>query len=1104
MSRVNYTLEVSGQLFRIFKFNLYTREVRVSVVDYIVTDEYDNIDTIRDFIESEYLEIVGNETNRDFQTSVNQDRLKWKIVWKDTDTLLKVETGYSIGFGYEGFKDQLDYFIDILVDLFAKYENKLWEGHISLIANYPLGNVVYGGDLHSKFMSGHEKYYIIDYPSIKNCLFKAFWINHLINSGQMKDLRTYNPIVVTSQFKKKILAKNPELSTPEISEDSVKIFQKHFYDLKTHYQNYRVIILDPQFNVIENYDPYNIKVKEVTIIFRVIQNHIQVIIPKSKVPKEKEEEYSKFSKHFKPVEKISNSQIYVDSYKNYYYQGKTFSHIEYLKLLYSNDLEDKIPINDLKQIKIEKEEKGCEIEKLTEIFTFDIETITHTDFKQYAFLSGLVFENGSNIQYISWNGNDNVKSFFLYLSTHINYFGGKTCFAHNGAKFDYFIILKEYLLRNDNIFILKPRMIFIDGGLVSFTIVHIETKKEIVFKDSCRLLPGSLNALCNSFKPPVPKDGEFNIEEAVKDWKKNIHEIVKYHEKDCLSLYYILKKFQEIIYNTTSNINENPGVDALDCLTTSQLSMRIFLSKFYHIPVYKPPLLMDILIRKFFFGGMVECQMIGKFDVKKMNDYAKEKKLPELFLNMKDFNSLYPSVMVEYLPTGKYNLLNRSELIQNGMIGEKDDGYDILLDVHGYVLCEIHVEEKDYDFFNEYGCLHGMHNGYNLIFGIPDKKKLTLIYSREIHFAQDNGIPYNYKILGLIQYDAKPLLKNFVEIFYNLKQKANVDGDEALATVIKLILNGNYGKWAIKLIRDLVKITRNKNFYETLNSWQKGDLIDFNEVGEYNITKERKITSPKVSNIAIGAAITSLARLKLYQAKLDLMGGLKNSKKIGKVIMYDTDSLVYFITIPMEEFVESNFYKKYIIGGKEELLGKMKDEMSIKKTKKEFGKHFNSFLEERKLKEEWDMVPIDKAYIAGCKMYGLETVHKVIEDNKEKNLIKNKLALKGRSKKGNPITMETIARVIDSQEENYQTEFKSGMPSIFNYDDPFYVKIIPKDYTERKPKVFKSVYFKGDLVEDEYYGQKIKRVLPLKLSEIEDKSKKIDILNIFEILKKSK
>ena len=187
----------------------------------------------------------------------------------------------------------------------------------------------------------------------------------------------------------------------------------------------------------------------------------------------------------------------------------------------------------------------------------------------------------------------------------------KYVYAHNFAKFDGPLLLKhivtfslwEYAI--DTIGTMKVEPLIFNGKLISVKIIitskDSKNKRTVIFKDSYLLLNNSLRKLCETFsivnkkmyfpinfssgkfietltyEGPVPKYAgnipkkaynEINENFIINNWNF-MAESIKYCVVDCTSLFHILTKFNNLIFDLFMiNIHE--------VLTLPSLAMKIF------------------------------------------------------------------------------------------------------------------------------------------------------------------------------------------------------------------------------------------------------------------------------------------------------------------------------------------------------------------------------------------------------------------------------------------------------------------------------------------------------------------------------------------------
>jgi DNA polymerase type B, organellar and viral len=167
-----------------------------------------------------------------------------------------------------------------------------------------------------------------------------------------------------------------------------------------------------------------------------------------------------------------------------------------------------------------------------------------------------------------------------------------------------------------------------------------KNKVKIVFKDSYRIFPVSLNDLCkilsipgktSNYKPEYHNLNLFNSSKLLEEFKE-------YSLQDSNSLFDCISILQNkylISYN----------VDITTIVSTSTLSLKIFRSKFLQedIPIFKR--IDDTFIRKAYFGGATDYYKLKAFNI-----------------HYYDVNSLYPFAMCKSMP---FKLINKIKFLDN-------------------------------------------------------------------------------------------------------------------------------------------------------------------------------------------------------------------------------------------------------------------------------------------------------------------------------------------------------------------------------------------------------------------------------------------------------
>ena len=637
---------------------------------------------------------------------------------------------------------------------------------------------------------------------------------------------------------------------------------------------------------------------------------------------------------------------------------------------------------------------------------------------------------------VSFGGENCIEKWFEWLYKNRNELTGYTLYAHNGGKFDVLLLLSDYILKNASKWVLEEgSLIVLNGAYLSFcltskegdidnvdSIAHgmgnfkiqsqIKKKKKnneeniecmLTFRDSMRLLPGSLKKLCNEFDVEHKKISEVvNFDEvninncfggAIDTRRPFSDEKFKielcnyvYCNYDVLGLLEILNKFSKSVYDACN------GINITDCITGASLSKKHYFNSFYdknEYPVWNLSADFDEFCRAGYFGGRCEAFYIGE-QKKKLYYY--------------DFTSLYPDVGRCRLPYGEPSKLSEEK------IARWNERYKLelpLTPIRGIV--KVRVKTKNFDALP----LHACKDGHRLTFAhFGDWTELTMWY-RELEYAISLDI-YEYELIDAIEFDGghhtyvttaymnspmnkknkkdkahfwnEGLLKDFFEDAVNKKAIAKKNGQPALAQAYKIIANSGYGFWGLNANgdgegRDGMSIVREDDdyFWELMS---KGVVSNIGRIGEYILVRTAMRMSVSDFNVAIATAICSEARMKTYRF-------LKAVRDNGHNILYcDTDSCI--CDLKLNDFPD--MMKEFCWDGNGEDLGSMKNECLEKvegyyknKIMKQMGedtpKSIWKPLMEAEVKKEMDKdggeLSFDKGIIAGCKQYSL---HKTLLD----------------------------------------------------------------------------------------------------------------------------
>jgi len=448
----------------------------------------------------------------------------------------------------------------------------------------------------------------------------------------------------------------------------------------------------------------------------------------------------------------------------------------------------------------------------------------------------------------------------------------------------------------------KVKPILFHGKLISIKLtlsVKGYKGKTIIFKDSMLLIPQSLRQLCDSFKVENKK-GVFPIlfndvnykgplpgYEFFKSISKNEYmmlqdqfvnkmwsfkdEAIKYCELDCISLFEVLTKFNELIYNEFK-------VDPSKALTLPSLAMRIYKTHYlpnYHstnqFSVYQLNGLPEFNIRKSYTGGAVDV-------------YIPHNKDNEI-LYLYDVNSLYPSVMLNNpMPIGQ-------PVAFLGNIRQ------VNVNAFGFFYCKIISPN-----YLEHPILQRtikISNGLRTIAGLGSWE--GWIFSQEMDNAMKYG--YTFEILHGYQFEKGYIYKDYITKMYDLRLQ--YPKGEAMNLNAKLLMNSLYGKFGMKTDTTKIEIISIKDLNKYLDKFNTNiaDIIYLEDhvvvtlnTNEFNPSSDTpyydsEITNQMDVNIAIASAITAYGRIHMSQ--------FKNNPNY-KLYYSDTDCAVFDTLLPDE------------------------------------------------------------------------------------------------------------------------------------------------------------------------------------------------------------
>lgn len=466
-------------------------------------------------------------------------------------------------------------------------------------------------------------------------------------------------------------------------------------------------------------------------------------------------------------------------------------------------------------------------------------------------------------------------NYFTYLESIIKnspILDNLTIFAHNLGNFDGYFLSKG-LLNHYN----PEHVTSIIDESNSYISIKLNSASGFIFewKDSLRIFPTSLDKLCKMFLVKgklIPYNPKFQSVELFKN-PKLLNSFKKYSKQDAVILYQALRSAQTLYFYKFK-------VDIESVYSTATLSLKIYRTGFQDKVIYILPSNIDLFIRNSYFGGGT--------DVYKA--YAEN-------VHYYDINSLYPDAMLEPMP---YNILNNGKMINlTDRSLESFFGF-----AYVRIFCPLKMERPVLPF----------HQAGKTIY--PVGTWSGVYFSQELKAVEKLG--YQITLIRGYEFDKADLFSGFVNHFYEIKKyNKGVERDMA-----KLQLNNLYGYFGRKQITILTENIKNdpdnlnlflltrliksinkiNDQYSTILSYTN---LNYTMLESLNNELHSDIKSFKTfikSNVAIAAAVTSYARIKMIPFKID-----------PNTLYTDTDSA--FTTKPIDPS---------LIGIE---LGQMKDEL---------------------------------------------------------------------------------------------------------------------------------------------------------------------------------
>jgi len=519
--------------------------------------------------------------------------------------------------------------------------------------------------------------------------------------------------------------------------------------------------------------------------------------------------------------------------------------------------------------------------------------------------------------------------------THNKIFDQCVMYAHNGGKFDARLILGQSNLLYDSKYKLVPeKTIELNGRIINMDIQNLFmeyeelTSKGKTFKrfhqlsirDSLPLfgpdsklakLTTELNVQHKKMEELINVHDLQNIDTWRGNWEK--YEMDKYLRNDVLGLLEVLIKFNR-------EVTEGTGIP-ISCVNTGASLAKKYYLKHHYInttdegtidpstSIYSLPREMDEFIRLGYGGGRCEAFRCGEVD-KKVYYY--------------DFTSLYPDVGRLPMPIGQPKWLTNPGTEEENKQQIKNIWTQRVVNGQTFnttAFWKVKVRSPNVVEGNTTSSLvrkplYGMQEDGMYVFRWYKEWTEQVIYEEEIKFAIENKLDYEYEPINAITFQKGAVLKSCMEHLFKKKAEAKEQGKPGLSKTWKIIINSLYGVWGLKVLdREGIEIARPEDSNWAIDLATE-KLKDIEKIGRYVVTRRIKDLEVKDCNVAIAAAVTSEARMKLYRLIVDIQNNG------GEVLYCDTDSIITDYSIegtPLEE--------KWMGPSKGKELGTLKNEI---------------------------------------------------------------------------------------------------------------------------------------------------------------------------------
>lgn len=409
-------------------------------------------------------------------------------------------------------------------------------------------------------------------------------------------------------------------------------------------------------------------------------------------------------------------------------------------------------------------------------------------------------------------------------------------------------------------------------------ITYKQVRLNITFKDSCCLIPDSLDNIAKSFKTKTQKlvASIDHAKVTLKDIESSDFRdrILVYLKNDVMSLHEILVIF-------TKTLKENYDVNLIECLTSASVARKVWLKEYskkctkytqiknksgklvpklvedYKMPnIYTLSEIAHKIIKPGYFGGRCEVfHQIGSLPKIKDGGYG-----------YYDFTSLYPFIM------NKHNFFSGKERIKTDYSDEQKNVWD---KIKYFVLKEdedfighlsVYVKNDDKSLSDENYtpllCVSNPNSGKLCFPKIKNEQKMCLD-SRIIKICYERNYGYKFRIIEAVLYEkpsedkSKFLFRSKIRDMYDIKASAEKANNSVLRQTAKIILNSSYGFWGMNL--------ENKDTYELMKYYDMEKDHKFTVAPEAVSNLSRHLDDPDIlDNFELKEDISRQVKHKVF------------------------------------------------------------------------------------------------------------------------------------------------------------------------------------------------------------------------------------------------